>query len=109
MTGQQTKVWLAAGTVGAALLLYYLNFTGADTDNLLKSNGRIEATEIAVASKTAGRIKELLVDEGDFVEAGQLVATVESESLVAQLHQAEAQLRQAQSADCDCRKSAVAA
>jgi HlyD family secretion protein len=98
MAGQQTKVLLAAVAIGAALLWYFLNFTGADSNNLLKSNGRIEATEIAVASKTAGRIKELFVDEGDFVEAGQLVATVASESLVAQLHQAEAQFRQAQSA-----------
>lgn len=98
MAGQQTKVLLAAVAISAALLWYFLNFTGADSNNLLKSNGRIEATEIAVASKTAGRIKELFVDEGDFVEAGQLVATVASESLVAQLHQAEAQFRQAQSA-----------
>lgn len=98
MTGLQTKVWLGVAAGGVALLLSYLNFNGADADNLLKSNGRIEATEIAVASKTAGRIKQLLVDEGDFVEAGQLVASVASESLEAQLHQAQAQLRQAQSA-----------
>ena len=84
---------------GAAALavLYLLKYHGATDSNLLKSNGRIEAVEIAVAAKTAGRIKELLVDEGDFVEAGQLVATVASESLEAQLLQAQAQLRQAQS------------
>ena len=87
MTGLQTKILLGAATISAVLLGYYLNFTSADTENLLKSNGRIEATEIAVASKTSGRIKELFVDEGDFVEAGQLVATVASESLEAQLHQ----------------------
>lgn len=98
MTGLQTKILLGAATISAVLLGYYLNFTSADTENLLKSNGRIEATEIAVASKTSGRIKELFVDEGDFVEAGQLVATVASESLEAQLHQAEAVLRQAESA-----------
>ncbi len=97
MTGLQTKVWLGVAVGCAALLVSYLNFSGADADNLLKSNGRIEATDIAVASKTAGRIKQLLVDEGDFVEEGQLVASVASESLEAQLHQAQAQLRQAQS------------
>lgn len=82
---------------GAALVFYLLKYHAGTDENLLKSNGRIEAVEIAVAAKTAGRIKELLVDEGDFVEAGQLVATVASESLEAQLLQAQAQLRQAQS------------
>jgi HlyD family secretion protein len=98
MTGLQTKVGMAAGVVVVGLVLYYLNFSGTEGGNLLKSNGRIEATEIAVASKIAGRINDLLVDEGDFVEQGQLLATVESASLVALLHQAEAQLQQAKSA-----------
>ena len=88
---------LLLAVLAALLVFYLLRYQSANSDNLLKSNGRIEATEIAVASKTAGRIKELLVDEGDFVEAGQLVATVASESLEAQLLQAQAQLRQAQS------------
>ncbi len=70
----------------------------AAVDNLLQSNGRIEATEIAIASKTSGRIKTMLVDEGDFVTAGQLLAEVESDALLAQLQQAQAQLRQTQSA-----------
>src|SRR5262245_6314193 len=37
----------------------------------VSSNGRIEATEIDVAAKIAGRIRAELVDEGDFVTAGQ--------------------------------------
>lgn len=96
---RRTKLLAMALLVAAAaaLVFYLLKYHAGTDDNLLKSNGRIEAVEIAVASKTAGRIKELLVDEGDFVEAGQLVATVASESLEAQLLQAQAQLRQAQS------------
>jgi hypothetical protein len=38
-----------------------------DTAGLVKGNGRIEATEIDVATKIAGRLRDLLVDEGDFV------------------------------------------
>lgn len=95
---RRTKLLAMALLVAAAALVFYLlKYHAGTADNLLKSNGRIEAVEIAVAAKTAGRIKELLVDEGDFVEAGQLVATVASESLEAQLLQAQAQLRQAQS------------
>ena len=38
------------------------------------SNGRIEATEIDVATKIAGRILDELVNEGDLVSAGQALA-----------------------------------
>jgi HlyD family secretion protein len=60
-------------------------------------NGRIEAVEIDVAAKTPGRIKDILVNEGDFVTAGQVVARMDTEVLESQRREAEAQLRQAQS------------
>jgi len=34
-------------------------------------NGRIEATEVDVATKQSGRVEAVLVKEGDMVEAGQ--------------------------------------
>jgi hypothetical protein len=37
---------------------------------LASGNGRIGVVEIDVATKTPGRIKEILVNEGDFVTAG---------------------------------------
>jgi HlyD family secretion protein len=61
------------------------------------SNGRIEAVEIDVATKIAGRIKSILVDEGDFVRAGQIVANMDTQVLDAQLHEAQARLKQEQS------------
>jgi HlyD family secretion protein len=62
------------------------------------SNGRIEATEIDVATKLAGRIADVKVDEGDFVTAGQVVAHMDIEALAAQLREAEARHREAKSA-----------
>jgi HlyD family secretion protein len=62
------------------------------------SNGRIEATQIDVAAKLAGRVKEVLVKEGDFVAAGQVVARMDTLALEAELHQAEALLAQARNA-----------
>jgi HlyD family secretion protein len=59
-------------------------------------NGRLEANELYVASKYPGRIKEVLVNEGDTVNAGQVVARMDTEELEAQLAQAEAQIKQAQ-------------
>ena len=63
--------------------------------DIASGNGRIEATEIAISAKAAGRLRDILVNEGDFVQAGQIVAYIDSESLTAQLQQAQAQQRQA--------------
>ena len=61
-------------------------------------NGRMEATEINVSTKLAGRIEEMLVDEGDFVEAGQALVRMQTDVLVAQRAEAVAQLQQARQA-----------
>jgi len=58
-------------------------------------NGRIEAVEIDVAAKTAGRIREIMANEGDFVAAGQVLAVMDTSVLEAQRREAEAQLQQA--------------
>lgn len=57
-------------------------------------NGRIEANEIDVATKFAARILTVPVEEGDLVEAGAVVATLDIRELEAQLRSAQAQLRQ---------------
>jgi len=61
-------------------------------------NGRIEADEIDIDTKFAGRIAELLADEGDMVKAGQIVARMDTQDLAASLKKAEAQVLQAQRA-----------
>ncbi len=61
-------------------------------------NGRIEATQIDIATKLPGRIKDVLAAEGDFVEAGQVVARMDTQVLEAELRQAEAQVSQARNA-----------
>jgi HlyD family secretion protein len=58
-------------------------------------NGRIEAVEIDVAAKIAGRVKEILVNEGDFVTAGQILARMDTQVLEAQLSEAQANLQRA--------------
>ncbi len=64
----------------------------------VSSNGRIEATEIDIATKLAGRVQEVLVEDGAFVQAGQVVATMQVDSLEAQLREAQAQSLQADTA-----------
>ncbi|WP_255543015.1 biotin/lipoyl-binding protein [Azospirillum sp. INR13] len=57
-------------------------------------NGRIEANEIDVATKYAARVLTIPVQEGDLVEVGAVIATLDTRDLEAQLRSAEAQLRQ---------------
>lgn len=65
-------------------------------DGFIGGNGRIEATEIDVATRMPGRIEEIFVREGDFVRAGQALARMQIDSLQAQQAEARAVLRQAE-------------
>ena len=61
-------------------------------------NGRIEADQVDVTTKYAGRVKQLLVQEGDLVNVGQVLATMDTVALDAELAQAQAQLAQTDAA-----------
>jgi HlyD family secretion protein len=61
-------------------------------------NGRLEADPIDIATKFAGRIFELRVDEGAMVTAGQVLAVMDTRDLEASLKKSEAQVEQAQKA-----------
>lgn len=77
-------------------LLWQRFGTGDAQAGLASGNGRIEAVEIDVATRSAGRLQELLVREGEFVTAGQVLARMDTLPLQAQLQQAQAQARQAE-------------
>jgi HlyD family secretion protein len=59
-------------------------------------NGRIEADEVDIATKYAGRVSELLVDIGDMVSPGQVLARMDTRDIEQSLSKSEAQARQAQ-------------
>ena len=59
------------------------------------SNGRIEADEIDIGTKFAGRVAGLEVDEGAMVTAGQTVARMDTRDLQQSLEKATAQVAQA--------------
>ena len=61
----------------------------------VSGNGRIEATEIDVASKLGGRVQNILVKEGEFVHTGQPLAQMQIDVLNPQRDEARAQSRQA--------------
>ena len=59
-------------------------------------SGTVEARTIAIGSRAGGRVKEVLVREGDRVTAGQVLVRLEAGDWLAQLLQAEGQLTQVQ-------------
>ena len=59
------------------------------------SNGRVEAVEINIATKIPGRVKAILVNEGDVVQPGEVLVRMDTATLDAQLREAKAALVQA--------------
>ena len=99
----ETRTWLRRGALLAvalvAALLAWKTLRPASNDgSFVKGNGRIEAVEVDVAAKLAGRVAEILVNEGDFVKAGDVIARMDTRALDAQLAQARAQVANARSA-----------
>ncbi len=85
---------LVAVVAGGYFIWAALRKTGPG-EGFTSGNGRIEATEIDVAAKLAGRVDSILVNEGDFVKSGQPLATMQVQVLDAQRDEARAQRQQA--------------
>lgn len=85
-------------TIASAIASQYYTRSHNGYEGIASGNGRIEGVEVDIAARAPGRISEILVNEGDLVHAGQLVARMDRASLQAQIRQAEAQLQQAQNA-----------
>jgi HlyD family secretion protein len=88
---QLIVVLAIAGVVGFAGYQYYLNQQNQLPAGIASGNGRIEAKQIDVAARESLRVKEILVDEGDIVQPGQVVIRMDTSTLDAQLEQAKAE------------------
>ncbi|AKD38069.1 AcrA protein [Pasteurella multocida subsp. multocida OH4807] len=79
---------------------FYWNQYHQDTQpsDFAQSNGRLEFTRLDVASLYAGRIQDLFVKEGEYVEQDQLLAQLSSDTLQAQVESALARKHQAEQA-----------
>lgn len=96
------RKWLLLTAVIGGVALAYLGWKYFQPKELpegfASSNGRIEATEIDVAAKIAGRVVDVLAREGDFVTAGQVLAEMDTAVLNAQLREAQADSRRSKTA-----------
>lgn len=65
----------------AAVIAWRMGWGRAGDPNRLLLHGNIELTEIDLSFKVSGRLLELLVDEGDSVAAGQVIARLDRAEL----------------------------
>ncbi len=87
-------ILLLIGMVGGVAWYWYQKGSGNGTG--LKVSGTIETTDIALAFRVQGKIKELLTDEGKPVRSGDVVARLEVDELEKIKAEAEASLKAAE-------------
>nr|WP_218057767.1 biotin/lipoyl-binding protein [Gilliamella apicola] len=85
---QISRKWVIIAVVVVAIvfILWQQLKTDGYGSNFISGNGRIEATEINISTKLAGRIEKINVDEGDFVKVGQPLVVMQTDTLQAQLN-----------------------
>ena len=84
----RNRIFMLLGILLVIALCWYFFSTKRSDD--LQLIGTVDANEVIVSSRIAGRIQTLAVDEGDDVRAGELIATIDSEDLAAARQAAEA-------------------
>lgn len=90
---------LAGMLLGAALGYTQLGSRGGQKPrNLIRVSGNFEVTQAEVSFKIPGRVEQRFVDEGEGVQAGQLVARLEDRDILQEvaLRRAEVAAAQAQ-------------
>lgn len=90
---EQSTISLLIGLAALLLVVIVLSLIGWLTSKPQKTiiQGSVEAREYRVSGKVAGRISDLLFQEGDTVAKGQVVVTLDSPELEAKIAQAAAQ------------------
>ena len=74
-----------------------VNASGSSANSILDASGYVVARRKAtVSSKITGKVLEVLIEEGMYVEEGQLLAQLDDRTYKADLEYAESQLKQAQ-------------
>jgi len=89
---------IAAAVLVIGGVVYFVLKPSGPGKSFASGNGRIEATEIDVATKLPGRVQKIMVNEGDFVQVGEPLAQMQTDVLDAQRDEAQAQSQQAMTA-----------
>lgn len=89
-------ILIFVGLAAAGAGVYAFRGAGRGQDDRIKVSGNIELTEVNIGFKTAGRLIERDVDEGDSVKKGQVLARLDRDQLSDQRDREDAGLNSAQ-------------
>jgi HlyD family secretion protein len=90
------RIAIVVGLLVGAFILWRV-LRGPDIpDSIVALSGRIEGDDSAIASKTSGRILDVRYREGDHVNQGDVIATLDDEQIRARENQAQAAVVQAE-------------
>jgi len=84
------RVFVVLGIVFLLSLSFYLYSTHGSSEVVLI--GTVDANQVIVSSKVAGRIEHLFVDEGQSVKQGEVIAQIDNADLEAERDSARATL-----------------
>jgi membrane fusion protein YbhG len=96
----------------AAIVFGYWYLTTRDKpieSSTLTGSGTVEATEVAIAPEVSGRITDVFFNQGDRVNSGELLFTLDNTILAAQLRQGQVNLNAAMLGMDVAKNSLVAA
>ena len=96
----KTQTLIAASIVAVAVVFggYFYwqdQLNSRLPDGIAFGNGRIEAVQVDISTKIAGRMQEIFANEGDLVQSGQKVAIIDTAQLKAQHLKAQADIASA--------------
>jgi HlyD family secretion protein len=80
----------------AAAAFIYWRHKQQGSNHQIKVSGNIEATDIRLSFQVGGKLVERLVDEGDSISRGQVLARLDKEEHTKIEHEAQANLNEAQ-------------
>jgi HlyD family secretion protein len=87
---------IALAVIISLLSFEYIRQKENYANRIIKVSGNIEATDVRLSFRVAGKIKELLTDEGRFLKSGEPVARLDTDELVKIKAQIQASLKAAQ-------------
>src|SRR6516225_5351939 len=94
MAAKFSKKWIVIAIVvvvgGILAYKYWKSSQSALPAGIVSGNGRLEAKLTDASAKEPLRVKEVLVNEGDLVKAGQLLVRLDTSTIDAELAKDEA-------------------
>ena len=93
---KKAVLFLAACLLGLAAYLYHA-FCQQDNQEELVLQGNVDVREVSLAFRQSDRILEMLAEEGDRVQKGQVLARLDTQELKLQLQRLNAEIASQQS------------